>query len=989
MVGRISSPRFVGRVAELDVLQRALARASSGTGTAVLIAGEAGIGKSRLVSEFEERARAREALVLIGECVELAEGELAFAPIISALRGVVEDGRALEGIEGPMRSALAVLWPVAGADEGVDTGRERLFEAVYRVLARLAREQAVLLIIEDVHWIDPSSRDLLAFLVRNARRDRIAVVATYRPDELGTGHALTPFVAELERSGRAERLELEPLARREVAEQLEAISGRVPTVAALERIFVRCEGNPFFAEELLASAGAVGGELPVSLRQALLLRVERVSEVTREVLRVAAVVGRSVDHRLLADVVGVGERELLVALREATDYHVLVPSASGVAYTFRHALLREAIYTDTLIGERLRLHRGIAEALESSREYALAGAAAELAYHWLAAGDERAGLAACVEAAGEAERMHAHGEAANHIDRVLELWDRVESPDEVAGCDRVDLLLRGSEFADFSGDAEHGLALAERARAVIDERVDPLKAAAAEARIGRSLHSCGRGVEAVDHLAAARRLVPSEPPSLASAQALASEGRALILNERDNEARPRLEEALRIAELLDARRVQSSALNSLAIVLSNLGEVEQAIVAGREGLRIAKEIGSVEEIMRAYVNGSNAIDAAGNVEEALALAVEGIVTCDQFGMSRVAGDGLRCQAAWRLTRLGRYEEAERIVGEALERATTPFSIADARCIAGRVALELGDLELAEDRLEQAWSMMQSTGGLQLIGPAMAARILLAIHRGELERARERAHEGVERGTAGEGNLLFIAEVFWLAVRVEAELSELASVRDNREAPDECERIAAAALAGLDGRIAGLPGRTPPAEAIAFRALAEGELARLRGERTVQPWLAAAERFRALGQLPALGYAERRAAEALALRGARSGEIAAQLRAAHATALELGAPPLLAEVDALARRTGVPLDGGAGALAPSPAADLGLTERELEVLRLLADGRTNRQIGEELFITAKTASVHVSRILMKLGVANRAEAAAAAHRMGLARHAGVN
>jgi predicted ATPase len=479
MVGRISSPRFVGRVAELDVLQRALARASSGTGTAVLIAGEAGIGKSRLVSEFEERARAREALVLIGECVELAEGELAFAPIISALRGVVEDGRALEGIEGPMRSALAVLWPVAGADEGVDTGRERLFEAVYRVLARLAREQAVLLIIEDVHWIDPSSRDLLAFLVRNARRDRIAVVATYRPDELGTGHALTPFVAELERSGRAERLELEPLARREVAEQLEAISGRVPTVAALERIFVRCEGNPFFAEELLASAGAVGGELPVSLRQALLLRVERVSEVTREVLRVAAVVGRSVDHRLLADVVGVGERELLVALREATDYHVLVPSASGVAYTFRHALLREAIYTDTLIGERLRLHRGIAEALESSREYALAGAAAELAYHWLAAGDERAGLAACVEAAGEAERMHAHGEAANHIDRVLELWDRVESPDEVAGCDRVDLLLRGSEFADFSGDAEHGLALAERARG--------------HRRAGRSAESCCRG----------------------------------------------------------------------------------------------------------------------------------------------------------------------------------------------------------------------------------------------------------------------------------------------------------------------------------------------------------------------------------------------------------------------------------------------------------------------------------------------------------------
>ena len=277
MVGRISSPRFVGRVAELDVLQRALARASSGTGTAVLVAGEAGIGKSRLVSEIEVWARGREALVLIGECVELAEGELAFAPIISALRGVIEDGGALEGLEGPMRSALGALWPVAGADVGVDTGREQLFEAVYRVLARLAREQAVLLIVEDVHWIDPSSRDLLTLLVRNARHDRIAVVVTYRPDELHRGHPLRPFVAELERSGRAERLELEPLERSEVAEQLEAIAGRAPAAGVVDGIFVRSEGNPFFAEELLAGAGAGGGELPGSLREALLLRVERLS----------------------------------------------------------------------------------------------------------------------------------------------------------------------------------------------------------------------------------------------------------------------------------------------------------------------------------------------------------------------------------------------------------------------------------------------------------------------------------------------------------------------------------------------------------------------------------------------------------------------------------------------------------------------------------------------------------------------------------------
>jgi hypothetical protein len=187
-------------------------------------------------------------------------------------------------------------------------------------------------------------------------------------------------------------------------------------------------------------------------------------------------------------VAGVGEPELLAALREATDNHVLVQSAGGVANMFRHTLLREAIYTDTVIGERLRLrlHRTIAQVVDTHRECAVAGAAAELAYHWLAAGEEPAGLAASVEAAGEADRIHAHGEAARHIDRALELWDRVKSPDELAGCDRVDLLVRGSELADFSGDAVHGLALAEQARAAIDEYPDPLRAAAAEAAsVGR------------------------------------------------------------------------------------------------------------------------------------------------------------------------------------------------------------------------------------------------------------------------------------------------------------------------------------------------------------------------------------------------------------------------------------------------------------------------------------------------------------------------
>jgi predicted ATPase len=215
MVGRISSPRFVGRVAELEALERLLERAASGSGGAMLIGGEAGIGKSRLVAELEVLAGAAGVLVLTGECVELAEGQLAFSPIISALRSVMEDAEALEGLGGPLRSALAALWQVAGGSEHAGGSREQLFEAVYRVLARLAGRQAVLLVVEDVHWIDVSSRDLLAFLVRSTRHDAVALVVTYRPDELHKGHPLRPFIAELERSGRAKRLDLERLTRSE------------------------------------------------------------------------------------------------------------------------------------------------------------------------------------------------------------------------------------------------------------------------------------------------------------------------------------------------------------------------------------------------------------------------------------------------------------------------------------------------------------------------------------------------------------------------------------------------------------------------------------------------------------------------------------------------------------------------------------------------------------------------------------------------------
>ena len=981
MVGRISSPRFVGRVAELEGLEELLRRAGSGSGGAMLVAGDAGIGKSRLVVELGTRARATGALVLVGECVELAEGELAFSPIISALRGVMADAAALEGLEGPLRSALGALWPVAGAVGDVAGSREQLFEGVYRVLARLAARQPVLLIVEDVHWVDQSSRDLLAFLVRNARRDAIVLMVTYRPDELHRGHPLRPFLVELERSGRGQRVELEGLTRSEVAEQLQAIAGHVPDGGVIERIFRRSEGNPFYAEELLASAQDGGGQLPASLRDTLLLRVERLSAVTREVLRAAAIAGRSVDHRLLAHLVGLDEPALLDGLREATDNHVLVSSAGGMTCAFRHALLREAIYDDALPAERVRLHRAIAEKLGMHREYAGPSAAAELAHHWYAAGEGRAALTASVPAVEEAERMHAYGEALRHVDRALEVWDQVDAPEEASGTDRVDLLLRGSELAGWAGDAGRAVALAEQARGELDEDKEPLRAASAEMVIGRAMHYAGRGADAVEHLAAARRLVPTEPPSLEYAEALVGEGRVLMVNGRSFEARAPLVEALPLVELLGDRMLKSRLLSTLTVVYADVGEFERAVVAGREGLRIAKEIGSAEDIVRGYVNGSQALDDMGRIEEALALGMEGIAAAERLGMGHAAGDQLRMQAGWRLLRMGRLQDAERMIQSALDGATNAFNVAGLENIAGHLAAERGEFDVADQLLERAWELMQRSGGFQLIGPASAWRVMLHLQRGEFDLARERLAEGLSRVEGSEGDLIYNAELFWLAARVAADLAERANLPGGGDEAAQAADVAAAAIGEFDRVITRVRGDGAPPEALAFRALAAAELVRLRGERDTESWRVAADQFSRLSEVLRAAYADFRAAEAAALSGGRAAEIALPLRAAFEVASSVGARPFRREVEALARRTGIALESASGSNA-GPASELGLTDRELEVLRLIAEGRTNRQIGEQLFITTKTASAHVSHILTKLGVTNRAEAGAAAHRLGL-------
>ena len=522
----------------------------------MVVAGEAGVGKSRLVEELARTAEDQGIRVLVGRCVDIGDGELPYAPIAGALRGLLaslseEDA---EAVFGPDRAVLGRLVPeLAGPDDGASDpaatfAKARLFELVLRTLGRLGERAPVLLVVEDLHWADGSTRDLLRFLVRSAVRERLALVLTCRTEGLARGHPLRPYLVELGRDPRVTRITLAPFTRAEFADHVAMLRATPLPAAALDRLYERSEGNAFYTEELLAAAGETGaGPLPASLAEALLLRLERLPGPARHVVRVAAAAGRRVDHELVARAAGLGEGELADALRAAVAEEVLVPSARGDAFAFRHALLREAAYTEVLPGERVRLHAALARDLEAHPELAGAGTAvaAELAHHWQAAGQREAALAACVRAGREAERSYAYPEALHHYQRALEL--ATADSDDI---DRVLITDAAAGAANATGEHALAIALSRRAIELVDARAEPLRAGLLHARLARFLHQAGRGDEARRLSAHAVELTPREP-TRERALVLEAHARLLLLAGRVGAARPAVEEAIAIARAVE------------------------------------------------------------------------------------------------------------------------------------------------------------------------------------------------------------------------------------------------------------------------------------------------------------------------------------------------------------------------------------------------------------------------------------------------------
>jgi DNA-binding CsgD family transcriptional regulator/tetratricopeptide (TPR) repeat protein len=974
MATRVTSTRLVGRAHELAELQAALREAAEGQPSLAFIAGESGVGKSRLLTEFERRARDEEdAIVIGGDAVELGEGELPYAPLVGALRPLARTGDpVLDRLSPATRAELATLVPELshrgdapappGPDDERGSAQRRLFEALLTLLERLGQRGPIVLALEDVHWADRSTRAFLAFLARSLCREPVLVVLTYRSDELHRRHPLRPLLAELERAPRARRIELARFDRAELAEQLEDILGAPPAPDLVVRLLERSEGNPLFAEELLASGLDGRGGLPPTLRDALMVRIERLSEAAQETLRIVAA-GRRLDHGLLADASGLEPRELRDALRDAVAGHIIVVDDEGW-YMFRHALLREVVVDDLLPGERSTLHLALANAFEHRAEEGPKGAwvTARIAEHYRAAGDQPAELAAAVRAAEQAERVLAYGEAGALLDRVLELWDRVADAEAHAGVPRVELLLRAARNHYRASDDARAVTLMELALDELDAAAEPVRVATVLGDLAAMRWTLGRGEAARDTMAKALELLPEEP-SRERAKLLVDQVRFFMLQGRYSQTREAAAAALATIDAIGADDLYAPVLNRLGIAQICDGEPELGVKTLRDALQLARTSGVQDAMAVTYANLADGLHAIGRSAEALEVALEGLAEMED-PRARTAR-WLAAQAGSIAFDLGDWQQAE-------ERILRPAPAAGIHRVnalnrEAELALGRGDHEHARPLLDEVSRLIATTLEPQFIGGVGAMQAELERREGNLDAARELVEEALDRLEFCTDDVRFLAQVAGVGVVVEADAAERAcDVGDDAARDDALERLEPMLLrveaAAIDGR---------PIEGAHLLA-ATAEATRARGESDPAAWAAAAQAWAdATRPYP---EAQARWCEAVAAGSA--------LR----TARELGSEWLVVEIEGLVARARLRIEGGEERPEDAPeSADqpFGLTPRERQVLALVARGATNREIGAELYMAEKTASVHVSRILAKLDVRTRTEAAAVAHRHGLA------
>ena len=943
MEARAAAP-FVGRARELWELERALAAAQERSGATVLVGGEAGIGKTRLVSELATRGRAARLEVLLGRSIDLVGTDLPYQPFVEALRPLGE----LRHVDA--RSQL------------------RVFEETLGLLTERASEAPVLLMLEDLHWADTSTLDLVVYLAHNLDERPILLVATYRADEPSSAERVRRLAEGVRRSGSAVLLELGPLDDDDLAALLTAhADGPLPTMLT-DAIVGRSEGNPFFAEELLAAAGDERGELPRGLRDLLLQRVARLDPQTQSLMRIASAAGRDVAYPLF-QVAGLPERDVRDSLRRAVEHRVLVADQQTGSFRFRHALLAEAIYSTILPGEREELHARLAQELTRDG----AAKAAELAPHWAAAGRTTEALSASVDAAREAEAMFAPAEALAHLERALMLWDAVPTAEKLAGLDLAQLCSWTAELASQTGSAPRAVDLMRRAIELVAES-EPLRAALLREPLGRYLFESGNYEAGLAAFEQAVELTPPHPPSPERASALAALALGLMLVWRYDDSLATCERALAVARQVGAGRAELRALVARGVDLAYLGRGDEGLAELRLALRLAERSGDPIALDRTYAHLTDVLTMLGHPKESAGVAETALKRLRRYGIDETTLVSNRVEA---LVASGDWDEADRVSTASLRRMSANYPH---HLLFVRAELEVGRGEFSEARahFEAARSNLESLDFALAWYDAFVAELDLWERR--WTDADERVREGLASARRPDTAQIRV-RLCAVGLRAQAELAAFARARRDADAVRDRIDRSKKLLAAARRAAAKASAVTPNADG--WRALAEAEYERVRGAAQPERWSAAAQTWEQLERPPLAAYCRWRQAEALVAAGASRPETSVPLRAAHAVAARLRATPLLRELELLGERARLNL---ASAERESSAGKhgleetLGLTPREAEVLTLVARGYTNREIAATLVISVKTASVHVSHILRKLGAPHRREAAAIAHRL---------
>ncbi|MFD3451947.1 AAA family ATPase [Streptomyces sp. NPDC058691] len=989
------SPVFVGREVELAELVRAARAAEGGDSQAVLLRGEAGVGKTRLVEELLRALEPGQAVVASGGCIEAGGDGFPFAPFSEVLRTLWRRFQdEVRAASAGQEALLARVLPDSDLPAPAvhrDNDVTRLFALITRILERLASERPVVLVIEDLHWADASTRDLLGFLFRTRRTGKLLIVGTYRSDDVRRGHPLRPLLAELDRLRSVCRVDLSRFTRGEVTGQLTGILGAPPDPGVVDDIFARSDGNAFFVEELArAHRDHVGTGLE-DLRDVLLTRLESLPEESQRVVRTAAQGGAVIEYPLLKAVAGLPEDVLIDALRAAVLAQILVPEPNGTNYRFRHSLVREAVGATLLPGEQALINRRYGEALEADpslvRAEELTG---RLARHWHAAQDDVKALHMSVAAAEEARERCAYADQLWLLDRALLLWDRVPAQARAAlpalrfpetypcggpGADGDEapchqhLLATATFAAMHSGDFEKALCLVDTALRDLSAAKGeyPLYAAWFWTQRSRLVEGLSRG-DGWQEVQTARKLVAALPPSVVGAEVLVRVANWGAMHRPGPASRADAEEAVEYATRAGAEELALHARLTRCLLdagTDTCGSVVDELYAVR---RRAEELGELTIVGRVNQNLPSVLEGMGRSTEALAAADHGIALCRSLGLTdREAW--VHSNRSFSLFSLGRWAEAGTALDEAaaLARARLPrWTFAARRAV---VLLLRGEVDAAAAQLDAA-EELRGTEKLQtqFLVALGHCTMEIAARQGRLADARAEFLRAEEAGLT-DGPVRWSLPMLCTAAAIEGAARRSTSAGGSPEVLAALRRAAARQQAVLP-------------VSLAYAHLLEAELRHAEGDDDPGPWSAAVAAFEQTERAYESAWALLGEGRALLADRQRQAEAHDRLTRAHALATRLGAGLLLSDIGRLTGPVGLPRQEETATARAGGPPSFGLTPRESEVLELVALGYTNRRIAEELFISQKTTSTHVSSILAKLGASGRTEAAAIAYRHGL-------